>query len=182
MSLTSLIGTDAGITNFKGDAVTDLLLGKAPMLQPLANNGGLTQTHALLPNSPAIGKGSNPIPNLPTDQRGFPRAVGNIDIGSFELQSAAKVSSVVVGDGIAQRSLVTALTITFDSHVNFPNGPASAMSLLRQGDNAVVMLGAAVDDSGSATVVTLTFTGGACRWEFTGGRPIYAYGCRASIG
>jgi hypothetical protein len=54
------------------------------ILAPLANNGGSTQTHALVPGSPAINTGD---PNLITpDQRGFPR-FGRADIGAFEFQS-----------------------------------------------------------------------------------------------
>src|SRR5262249_3396311 len=57
---------------------------------PLQNNGGPTQTHALLPSSPAIGGGD---PSgcyamgslLTTDQRGFPRPAAGCDIGAFEV-------------------------------------------------------------------------------------------------
>jgi len=60
-----------------------------PLLGPLANNGGPTQTHALLSGSPAIDTGSNPLA-LSFDQRGagFPRTVGaQTDIGAFEVQA-----------------------------------------------------------------------------------------------
>jgi hypothetical protein len=71
-----------------------------PVLGPLANNGGTTQTHALLPGSPAIDAGSsggcrdNVGAQLATDQRGFPRpALGGsalrCDIGAFEYYSHA---------------------------------------------------------------------------------------------
>jgi CSLREA domain-containing protein len=57
----------------------------------LTNNGGGSQTHALLPGSNAIGAGTGncldhtAIP-LATDQRGFSRSVGfACDIGAFEL-------------------------------------------------------------------------------------------------
>ena len=67
----------------------------APGLGPLADNGGPTQTHALLEGSPAIDKGNSF--GLTTDQRGEERpsdfaAVANAiggdgsDIGAFELQ------------------------------------------------------------------------------------------------
>jgi hypothetical protein len=68
-----------------------------PLLGPLQNNGGSTQTQALLPGSPAIDAGN---PNgctdgsghlLKTDQRGAPRPdkedTGGCDIGAFERQS-----------------------------------------------------------------------------------------------
>ena len=57
-----------------------------PGLDVLANNGGPTQTLALLAGSPAIDTGSNPAA-LTTDQRGtgFPRTLGaGTDVGAFE--------------------------------------------------------------------------------------------------
>jgi hypothetical protein len=57
-----------------------------PMLGPLRDNGGETQTLALSPDSPAIDRGSN-IEGLVHDQRGapFPRVDGaRADIGAFE--------------------------------------------------------------------------------------------------
>src|SRR5262249_3805065 len=103
---TTLLGSAAGNTNPANDTRTALLPGQPPQLGPLADNGGPTATHALLANSPAIGQGSNPN-GLAIDQRGRARVVGNIDIGAFELQPAAKIASVVVGDGSSQRSVVT---------------------------------------------------------------------------
>ncbi len=61
-----------------------------PLLAPLGNYGGPTQTMALLPGSPALNAGDNT--NAPAyDQRGpgFPRIVGGtIDIGAFEVQNS----------------------------------------------------------------------------------------------
>jgi hypothetical protein len=57
-----------------------------PLLAPLANNGGPTQTHALLNGSPAIDRGNNLRHRL-YDQRGpgFVRVKGtSADIGAFE--------------------------------------------------------------------------------------------------
>ena len=57
-----------------------------PRLAPLANNGGSTPTHALMSDSPAIDRGSNPL-RREYDQRGpgFPRVRGAFtDIGAFE--------------------------------------------------------------------------------------------------
>ena len=54
---------------------------------PLADNGGPTQTMALLPGSPAIDAGSNAlIPSgVTTDQRGYARINnGTVDIGAYE--------------------------------------------------------------------------------------------------
>jgi hypothetical protein len=60
------------------------LLGVNPLLAPLGNYGGPTQTMALLPGSPAIDAGSSAYGGS-TDQRGKPR-VGATDIGAFESQ------------------------------------------------------------------------------------------------
>lgn len=87
-------------------AVTDTRLGLDPRLGPLADNGGPTLTHALLPGSPAIGAGSSALAaGSATDQRGagFPRGIGRVDIGAFEapspLTSAASPEAVAVGPG-----------------------------------------------------------------------------------
>jgi hypothetical protein len=66
------------------------LLGADPLLGPLANNGGPTQTHVPLPGSPVIDAGDPAIPDPPpTDQRGFPRIVGPaVDLGSVEAQAS----------------------------------------------------------------------------------------------
>jgi hypothetical protein len=60
-------------------------MGSDPMLGPLANNGGATQSHALLPDWPVIYKGTNG--GCPaTDQRGVTRPQGGTcDIGAFEI-------------------------------------------------------------------------------------------------
>jgi hypothetical protein len=82
-----LVGSAIGI-GFNSDATTQQLLGRDPMLAPLSNNGGPTQTHALLAGSPCIDQGSNPA-NLTTDQRGgrFRRQRGlAVDIGAVERQ------------------------------------------------------------------------------------------------
>lgn len=62
------------------------LVGADPLLGPLADNGGPTLTHALLPGSPARDAGNPAIPNPPaTDQRGSVRILGAaIDLGSVE--------------------------------------------------------------------------------------------------
>jgi hypothetical protein len=67
---------------------TGYLVGVDPLLGPLQDNGGLSRTHALLPGSPAIDTGSNPL-GLAYDQRGegFPRVVEPAaDMGAYEYQ------------------------------------------------------------------------------------------------
>jgi hypothetical protein len=68
----------------------DNIIGQAPLLMPLSDNGGLTRTHALQPESPAIDAGNPASPGSGgqacelTDQRGSPR---NCDIGAYEYDS-----------------------------------------------------------------------------------------------
>ena len=61
-------GGATGIFN----GVAGNLVGVDPKLGPLQSNGGPTPTMALLPGSPAIDAGSNPL-GLTTDQRGSSR-------------------------------------------------------------------------------------------------------------
>jgi hypothetical protein len=91
-SQNNLVGNGAGSNLSNGDASGDLVGYTASQLQlgPLSNNGGPTQTMALLPGSPAIAAG-NIYPifyGLPvTDQRGLARTVnGHVDIGAVEYQ------------------------------------------------------------------------------------------------
>jgi hypothetical protein len=113
----SLIGTKAG-TNLaeapigspdaSGNIIGGVIHGVIdPMLGPLADNGGPTKTHALLPGSPAINAGdptavasANGVPEF--DQRGepFTRVFGGrIDIGAFEAQSLIVDTLVDENDG-----------------------------------------------------------------------------------
>lgn len=93
----SLIGNNSGAnlgSNSHDNKVGSPTKPLDPMLGSLTNNGGLTQTMALLAGSPAINSGSNTLARdingtLTTDQRGtgYPRIVNvTVDIGAFELQ------------------------------------------------------------------------------------------------
>ena len=88
----SLVGdtTRSGITAADG---TGNVLDQDARLGPLANNGGPTATHALLPISPAVNTGSVSIAVPPEfDQRGEPFERvrgGQIDMGAYELQREA---------------------------------------------------------------------------------------------
>ena len=69
-----------------------------------------------------------------------------------------KALSVRIGDGSAQRSRVTSLTVTFDSQLTFAGSVASAFALTRDSDGATVVITSAV--YGPGNVVQLSgFTG-----------------------
>ena len=86
----NLIGKTDGSTGWVGSDLTGTIAAPLnPLLAPLGNYGGPTQTMALLPGSPAIDAGSNAlIPGgVTTDQRGDPRIVNStVDIGAFDEQ------------------------------------------------------------------------------------------------
>jgi hypothetical protein len=84
--------TSINVVPVGGVSADENVKGKDPKLGPLQNNGGPTQTHALLSGSPAIDRGNNSI-LLATDQRGagFARnkdgngdGIAAVDIGAFE--------------------------------------------------------------------------------------------------
>jgi hypothetical protein len=79
---------NAGVVGFTPGA-SDIVPGAGVLigniLAPLANNGGPTQTHALVPGSPAIDAAPVDADCPATDQRGVTRPQGPLcDIGSFE--------------------------------------------------------------------------------------------------
>lgn len=86
-----------------------------PLLGSLMNNGGQTDTRALLAGSPAINTGNNcvltgkcstnPVFRLTTDQRpGFDRRfAGTVDIGAFERDSTLISGSASFGFGVFNR-------------------------------------------------------------------------------
>ncbi|MBI3864215.1 MAG: Ig-like domain repeat protein [Planctomycetia bacterium] len=136
-------GTNSGLVN----GVNHNLVGTAasllnPLLGPLANNGGPTQTMALLPGSLAIDAGSNALPvdpitglPLPYDQRGagFNRIVGAAaDLGAFEVPLFTPVTATVSAPGVTygQNGLVT-VTVA-------PSNATGILSLFVDGSSTAV--------------------------------------------
>ncbi|NEO83859.1 MAG: CHAT domain-containing protein [Spirulina sp. SIO3F2] len=89
----SLIQNTAEANNL---TATNSILGQDPLLGPLQNNGGSTQTHALQAGSPAINAGDNELftATPATDQTGNARIVnGIVDIGAYELPEATTTTT-----------------------------------------------------------------------------------------
>lgn len=148
----NLIGNTQG-TQITGDTTTNIL-NTDPLLTPvLRTNGGATETHGLLVNSPAIDAGNSPS-SLKTDQRGFSRPIDQpgvpnapdtnaADIGAFELQGVEQLFASTFfdfdGDGKT------------DASVFRPNGSSSGAEwwYLRSSDggNRAFAFGGATDEA-----------------------------------
>jgi CSLREA domain-containing protein len=88
---------------------TNNITGQPALLGPLANNGGPTQTHALLAGSPAANAGDPAFDTTNTsfDQRGSGNARksgSTIDIGAFEVQLAPTAATVSVSGRVITQS------------------------------------------------------------------------------
>lgn len=96
----NLIGEN-GVSGVEGAtlAASDIVptVGISAILAPLGDYGGLTQTHLLVPGSPAINAGDIALipAGVTTDQRGFPRIQdGTVDIGAMEVGSATDIPTL----------------------------------------------------------------------------------------
>jgi len=101
-----------------------------PLLGPLADNGGATPTHALLPGSPAIDAGDGAAcPD--TDQRGVARPQGaGCDIGAYEAVDAAQTADLSISKARQGSGTVTAgeeVTFTLAITNAGPLAPVSAL-------------------------------------------------------
>lgn len=87
------------------------LTGVNPLLGPLANNGGPTQTRLPAAGSPVIDAGT--AAGIPaTDQRGLPRLVGPApDMGSVEVQAALAVAGPVPAPTLSEWALALLATL-----------------------------------------------------------------------
>jgi len=142
----NLIGAYAGGL-VGGPQATDLLGTPAapldPLLAPLADNGGPTCTHALLPGSPALNAGT--AAGLTTDQRGFTRPVGQADIGAFEVQptnqapTAVALSPATVAENAVLGTVVGTLTTTDPD-----TGDSHTYELLTDADGRFALVGSQI--------------------------------------
>ncbi|MFL6335290.1 MAG: Calx-beta domain-containing protein [Pyrinomonadaceae bacterium] len=140
---------------------THNVTGLDPLLSPLQNNGGPTQTHALLPGSPAIDAGDRG--GLNADQRGLTRPVDNTtaanasdgaDIGAYEVQappSAGQLQFSAAAYTAAEGAGDATITVTRT------DGSAGAVSVTFAAADGTAVAGA---DYTAAANFTVTFAGG----------------------
>jgi hypothetical protein len=133
-------------------SITDLghnLIGGDPLLAPLGDYGGPTQTMALLPGSPAIGVGA--AMGQTTDQRGLIR--GNVvDIGAFqsslEVESPAGSSNTTAA-GLTLPGAVSLADQFADEAISFDPAAFSAPT-------TITLAGAPLELSNTALATTIT--------------------------
>ena len=181
----NLLSTTNGIT-ITGTTAGNLI-NVEPLLAPLADNGGVTQTNALGPNSPAIDAG-DPANVLATDQRGVSRPLdgdGNgslrTDIGAFEVRpvfvtnvndsgvgslrqsllDAGSVDAVVLSSGVFNSPQTITLTsgeLVVPQNANFTINGGAADRLIINGNNRSRVL--FVSSGARVTISGMTITGG----------------------
>jgi hypothetical protein len=110
----NFIGTADGSSGWVASDLTGTgAMPRDPLLMPLADNGGPTQTMALQSTSDAINAGDNAVLNAPfniiTDQRLLTRKTGAaVDIGAFEFGAAPIPRGDFNGDGFTDYLLFNA--------------------------------------------------------------------------
>ena len=174
----NLIGTggSGGLTNnVNGNliGVVDARLG------PLADNGGSTQTQALLSGSPALDAGSNTLAGdagLATDQRntGFARIVdgpdadttATVDIGAFEAQvSVEDITDKATNEdtqlqfifNVGGAASITSVTASSSNAALVPNNPAN-IAVTGSGSTRTLTINPLADQFGTSTI-TVTVNG-----------------------
>jgi CSLREA domain-containing protein len=134
------------------------------VLAPLAFNGGLTQTHALVPGSPAIDAGDNTLvdPGQTSDQRGAPfdriDSGGTVDIGAYEYESQLLNAGFFMVTTLTDELDYSNSTVSLREAINSANGSAGtetitfAQSLFAGGSGSIVLTMGELKIASSVTV------------------------------
>ena len=166
----NLIGVvDGGSSGWVASDLTGTVAAPLdPRLGPLADNGGPTQTMALLPGSPAIAA-ADPVGEPPTDQRGVPRG-SPPSIGAYEYvaQLAADHFQITVPAGATAGTAFDVTVTALDTNGQVVTGYTGTVHFTSTDPSAalpndytftatdagthVFTLGAALDTAGDQTV------------------------------
>ncbi|MEN9564194.1 MAG: hypothetical protein RIR73_2438, partial [Chloroflexota bacterium] len=129
-----------GLTN----GVNGNIIGSDPSLGSLADNGGPTQTHALLTSSPALSTGTNTgCPS--TDQRGLPRPQLLVcDIGAVESNTQQNSTLVVntaedSNDGFCDAFVAGITDCTLREAINYANNTAGPWTITFAADYTITL-------------------------------------------
>ena len=165
----NLVGKTDGSSGWVGSDLTGTIAAPLKaLLASLGNYGGPTQTMALQPGSPALGKGTG-ASGITTDQRGAPRATsGPVDIGAFQDEGY----TVAVASGSGQSAtpgsafpnpLVALLTENFASAPI----PGVALSFTAPTTGASATLSAASATTNASGQASVTATANATAGNYT---------------
>jgi predicted outer membrane repeat protein len=147
----NLIGNGTGLTGIS-NGVNGNLIGTStapinPLLGPLQNNGGPTETMALLPGSPALDAGSGEATS-DTDQRGVARG-HVIDIGAYQATASQLVVETQSPAGVDVAQSVTVLALDAFGQVAYDNQDAISFT---SSDPAAILPGPSPLTQGSVNV------------------------------
>ncbi len=135
------------------------LPGVDPLLAPLADNGGPTPTHALLPGSPAIDAGDDAACPA-TDQRGVARPQGpHCDIGAYEVLLGGE-ANLAIGKSAGPDPVLAGAPLTYTLSITnlgpYTATAATVVDSLPAGTLYVGAAGSGWSCSQQAGVVTCT--------------------------
>jgi len=174
----SAVSSGSGFTHgSNGDQVGSEASPIVALLGQLANNGGPTQTHALLAGSPALDAGDDSVTgaplNLSTDQRGagFLRSVdgpdanttATVDTGAFEAQvSVEDISDKATNEdtqlqfpfNLGGSASITSVTATSSNTLLVPNNVAN-IALSGSGSPRTLTINPVANLTGTSTITVI---------------------------
>jgi uncharacterized repeat protein (TIGR01451 family) len=170
-SSNNLIGVDTGLSTGISNGSNGNQIGTAaspidPKLLPLASNGGSTQTHLLLPNSPAVNAGNTSLAldnggPISTDQRGsgFPRVIGSsVDIGAVEVNYTITATAGTPQSAAITTAFSTALKATVKESNVVIGGVSVTFTAPASGASGSFSSSSTVTTNGSGVATAPTFT------------------------
>ncbi len=157
-SANNLVGDGSGLTGIsdgnQGNQVGTSETAINPLLAPLGNYSGPTQTMALLPGSPAIGGGTTVVAAA-TDERGEQRT-DPVDIGAFQSQgfklSPVANSTPQSADLGAMFGRSLAVTVTANNSIEPVDGGIVSFAAPTNGASATLSASAVTIAGGQASM------------------------------